>query len=81
MIAYPVNTTPDRIPMNHQTPAHQPDNSRIADPSTPSDGNDLALRLVAGFGLGLAGLAVLALAGGSLKVTSTGITMAVNARQ
>ena len=69
--------------MNGQTRAHQPNNSRHGDPSTPSDGEVLTLRLVvvAGFGLGLVALVVLAYAGGSLNVTSTGVTMVVNARQ
>jgi len=80
-VAYVQPVITDRsFTMNDQTPDHQPENSRISDTSTTSDGEDLALRLIAGFGLGLAALAVLALAGGSLSVTSTGVTMAVNAR-
>ena len=64
--------------MNDQTPHKQPDNTRISETNTPQGGGDLRLRIVAGCGLGLAALLVLALAGGSLNFTSTGLTMNVN---
>lgn len=67
--------------MNHQTPDHQPDDWGINNTNPPSEGDSLTLRIVTGFGLGLAALAVLALAGGSLNVTTTGVTMKVNPRQ
>lgn len=66
--------------MNDQTPTHQPGNSPIGGHSRPSLGQDLTLPLAVGLGLGMAALVVLAYAGGSLEVTSTGVTMAVNAR-
>lgn len=67
--------------MNHQTPHHQPDDWGISDTNPPSEGDNLTLRIVTRFGLGLAALLVLALAGGSLNVTTTGVTMNVNPRQ
>lgn len=61
-----VNNAIDRsLKMNDQTPHHEP----------------VTLRIVAGFGLALAALVVLAFAGGSLNVTASGVTMNVNPRQ
>jgi hypothetical protein len=51
--------------MNDQTPPHE----------------SVTLRNVAGIGLAFAALVVLALAGGSLNVTASGVTLNVNPRQ
>jgi hypothetical protein len=68
--------------MNDRIQTQKADHARLRHPDMPSDGEVATLRLVvvAGFGLGLAALAVLAYTGGSLNITSAGIAMVVIAR-
>jgi hypothetical protein len=63
--------------MNDKNQNH-PDRPKISEISQPEDGAITSLRIGATIVLGCAALVVLALAGGSLNVTSTGVTMNVN---
>jgi hypothetical protein len=63
--------------MNDQTQKH-PDGPQISEVGQPEDGANMTLRSRAIIVLGCAALVVLALAGGSLNVTSNGVTMNVN---
>jgi hypothetical protein len=58
-----------------------PDASQVSETNEPDGGANMTLRIGATVVLGCAALVVLALAGGSLNITSTGLTMNVNPPQ
>jgi hypothetical protein len=63
--------------MNRRTPAHRDDDGGGHRPAWYTSSGTLHL---AAFGLGVVAVGTLAYAGGTLKITATGITLAVNAR-